>query len=40
MLQLGVEVVVEVRVQLLFLVGGWWVVGEEKNEINAILNLC
>ena len=26
-------------VKLLFLVGGWWVVGgSEKNEINAILN--
>ena len=37
-LQLGVEVVVEVRVQLLFRVGGW-TGGSEKNEINAILNL-
>ena len=25
-------------VKLLFLVGGWWVGGSEKNEINAILN--
>ena len=36
-LQLGVEVVVEVRVQLLFQVGGWRG-GSEKNKINAILN--
>ena len=33
MLQLGVEVVVEVRVQLLFLVGGWWVMGEKKTKL-------
>ena len=36
-LQLGVEVVVEVRVQLLVRPGGWRG-GPEKNEINAILN--
>ena len=32
-LKLGIEIVVEVRVKLLFLVGGL-----EKNEIDAILN--
>ena len=36
-LQLGVEVVVKVRVPLLVRVGGWRG-GSEKNQINAILN--
>ena len=33
-----VEIEVTVELSLLFLVGGGWVGGGEKNEINAILN--